>query len=735
MPRRPCLTSVLTLLLIVGNGANLAQAGLIEGDPVISASFVDKQPILPNEEIVFTLNRALQPNEGRIAVIVGSTDISSLLSPRENALVYTPRVVPLPIGESAVSIYIIDSAGRWREITKLNLRVESAKQVPIESPAGGTTAPTESSSTPAAGSQTTQIARKHGFDKSNMTPSFTIGTKSQVAESHFPDSNHPPRSTFADLTLQGGFRSDVARGSFFSQTQFDVVGTSFRNEALRFAQEKQNAPLVDLANYSMQFQMGKTKVTVGQLSFGSNQFLINNFSSRGISMITRLSTRLDVGLAAMNGTNVVGWNNFFGVARRDHQFVTGFAGYEFKPEHRGELRFEMSVLDGRLQPLSSFNQGNVNDVERSQGAGFRMLGADPSQRWRFDSGYTRSRFTNPPDPLLAQGFNLVPVREESANAQYFDGTFNIVQNAKISESKRATIGVTYKYSDVDPLFKSVAAPVQADRLQNEIDVLANVGDVTATVTHLRFHDNLNRVPSVLESLTRRTAITIGTPLAALFNEPGKPSPWLPRVSYSLDDVHQFGAFIPVNGGFEANPSTIPDQVSTNQNFSADWQLKTIRWGYRFNRSLQDNRQPERELADLRNITNLWSVGLQPNQKITVNVDVGWDSALNKEQKRTDHTFRLAPNVSWAISKSMSLTAAVSATRLANIAQTSKNSNREADIQWSYRFAAEKSKYRKVQAQMFLRYSNRYANARDTIFGISNLTRFQSINAGLNFTFF
>lgn len=743
------LMSILTLLIVVSYGANRAKtAGISDADPVVAASFTDKS-VLPTDEISFTLNRPLGANEGRIAVIVGSIDISSLLTQRDNVLIYSPRVISFPPGESPVTIYIVDSTNRWREITKLTLRVESPKSTATDSPGDGTIVASESSATPggspaaavgsnsspAAVASTAQTARKHGFDKSVITPSFTIGTKTQIAETHFPDSNRPPRSSFADLTLQGGFRSDLTRGIFSSQTQFDVVGTSFRNEALRFGQEKQNAPLIDLANYNMQFQAGKTKVTVGQLSFGSNQFLINNFSSRGISVTMPLSSRLDVGLAAMNGTNVVGWSNFFGVDRRDHQFVTGTAGFEFKPEHRGELRFELSILDGSLQPLSSFNQGNINDTERSQGAGFRLLGADPAQRWRFDSGFTRSRFTNPADTLLNQGFNVVQVRAAIANAQYFDGIFNILQNAKISETKRATIGVSYKYSSIDPLFKSVAAPVQADRQQNEFGLTANIGDVTATVTHLRFHDNLGNVPSVLESLSRRTAIIIGTPLSALFNEPGKPSPWLPRVSYSLDEVHQFGAAIPVNGGFETNLSTIPDQVSTNQNISADWQLKTYRWGYRFNRSLQDNRQPGRELADLQNITNLWSVGLQPNPKIAVNVDVGWDSAFNKEQKRTDHTFRIGPNINWTMSKSMIFTAAISATRIANVVNTSNSFSSEADIQWSYRLAVEKSKYRKVQTQLFVRYSNRYAYTRDSIFAISNLTRFQSINGGLNFIFF
>jgi hypothetical protein len=747
---RARLASVLTLLIVVSAGANFAKTAVISDvDPIIAASFTDKQSILPTDEITFTLSRPLGPNEGRVAVIIGSVDVSSLLTQRDNLLIYSPRVIPLPPGESPVTIYIVDSSSKWREISKLTLRVEAAKStagdagdgtiVPAQitaSPEGAApAAPVASSSVPSAASPTAQITRKHGFDKSIVTPTFTIGTKSQLTETHFPDANRPPRSTFADLTLQGGFRSDLARGSFSSQTQFDLVGTSFRKEALRFGQLQQDAPLVDLANYSMQFQAGKTKVTVGQLSFGSNQFLINNFSSRGVSVVMPLSSRLDVGLAAMNGTNVVGWSNFFGVDKRDHQFVTGTAGFEFKPEHRGELRFELSILDGRLQPLSGFNQGNINDVERSQGAGVRLLGADPTQRWRFDSGFTRSRFSNPADPLLNQGFNVVQVRTAIANAQYFDGVFNILQNAKLSDSKRATIGVTYKYSSVDPLFKSVAAPVQADRLQNEFGLTANIGDVTATVTHFRFHDNLGNVRSVLESLSRRTAIIIGTPLSALFNEPGKPSPWLPRVSYSLDEVHQFGAAIPVNGGFETNLSTIPDQLSTNQNISADWQLKTYRWGYRFNRSYQDNRQPGRELADLRNITNLWSVGLQPTPKIAVNVDVGWDSAFNKEQKRTDHTFRIGPNLNWTMTKSMVLTAAISATRIANVVNTANSLSTEADVQWSYRLAVEKSKYRKVQTQLFVRYSNRYAYTRDSIFAISNLTRSQSINGGLNFIFF
>jgi hypothetical protein len=297
------------------------------------------------------------------------------------------------------------------------------------------------------------------------------------------------------------------------------------------------------------------------------------------------------------------------------------------------------------------------------------------------------------------------------------------------------VTLNYKYEQVDPLFKSIAATIQPDRMQNEIDVVANIGDVTATVTHQRFHDNLSNVPSVLKSLSRRSGVILATPLSALLSEPTKPSPWLPRVSYTLDEVHQFGARIPVNGGFELAAGSVPDQVSTNQTFSADWQVKTVRWGYRFNRSFQDNRQAGRELADLRNITNLWTVGLQPSAKLVVNVDVGFDSAFNKEQKRTDHTLRVAPNLNWSVTKSMAFTGTLSATRIANVAGTSRNRNIETDLQWSYRFAIDKGKNKKVQGQFFIRYSDRYALARDGVFAFANLTKLRTLNAGINFTFF
>src|SRR5262249_7609733 len=149
------------------------------------------------------------------------------------------KVVPLPIGESAVSIYMVTSDNVWNQIAGFTLHVEdpgsqqpvSQAQPPAATQKNGGPAPSASTQNGAAGGAP---VRKGVFDRATFNPSITLGLKSQAAESNFPDSNRPPRTTFADMTFQGSFRSDIARGQFNSQTQFNIVGSSFEKEALRF---------------------------------------------------------------------------------------------------------------------------------------------------------------------------------------------------------------------------------------------------------------------------------------------------------------------------------------------------------------------------------------------------------------------------------------------------------------------------------------------------------------------
>ena len=711
-------------------------------DLTVTADFQAKASVTPNEKLEFKMNRAITASEGHIAVVIGRLDVTGLLVVATDTFAYTPKILPLPAGEIPVLVYVVSPDNTWKQIAQFTLRVEDVHptQTPAQTqqdpatPQSATTSQSDGNApqttTPANGN-----TRKSAFDKAILTPSLTLGMKSQVAESHSPVTNRPPRQTFADATLQGSFTSDMARGLFNSQPQVQVVGSSFRQEALRFAQLRNNAPEIDLASYLMQFQFGKTKLTIGHLAFGANRFLVNNFSSRGIALTTPITNRGDFSIAAMNGTTIVGWSNFFGVERREHQIVTGTLGFEFLPKRPGGLRIETSVMEGRLLPLSGFNQGSVTDKETDHGLGFRLLASAPNQRWRIDGGYARSNFTNPADPLLYQGRDVVPVRAVRRDAHFLDASYAVLQNVSLSDTKKANLTVTYRRERVDPLFRSIAAPTQADREQNQLEAVAVVGDATVTFSHFRLHDNLADIPSILKTLSRRTNLNFATPLSSLLGNPAKPSPWLPRLSYIFDEFHQFGASIPVNGGFEVNPSTVPDQVSTNQNLTADWQLKRMRFGYHFNRSFQDNRQIGRESADLRNLVNGFTFGINPSAALDLNLEVNAENALNKEMSRTDQRLRLGSTINWRMTQKMIVVATSSFTGAGATGGVARNRNVELDLQWSYRWAMEKSRFKKVQGQFFIRYANRYARSRDSLFQLDNLLKLQTLNLGLNFTFF
>jgi hypothetical protein len=59
-----------------------------------------------------------------------------------------------------------------------------------------------------------------------------------------------------------------------------------------------------------------------------------------------------------------------------------------------------------------------------------------------------------------------------------------------------------------------------------------------------------------------------------------------------------------------------------------------------------------------------------------------------------------------------------------------------DLQYGWRFLSrEKDRWRKMQGQFFIRYANRYGFAHDSVFLFRTFNKLQTINAGVNFTFF
>lgn len=728
-PHRAWLAIVLVLMATcayVGFRAR-AQAPAL----TVQANFTAQQTLQPLAPVVLSLNRSLTATEGRLAVFIGVTDMTLLFTVTENELRYEPKAFPLPVGESPVIVYLVSPREEWQEIARFTLRVANESAAPPN---------------PAATSEPPRKARKWGMDKAVLNRTITVNVQAQPVASYAPVAVRPERPTYTDVTMQGTVGAELARGPFNVQTSFDLVGASFPGQALRFGELGDDAPQIDLSGYLMQFQFNKAKVALGGVSFGSNRYLMDGFASRGLTVAVPITKHVDVSLAALNGTSIVGWNNFIGLDRRKHQVVSGTLGVEFLPERPGGLRVEASVLHGSLLPLSNFNQGSITDAEQSKGFGLRLRASDKAQRLRADIGFARSRFNNPRDPSLeiVPGVNIAPARVSTSNAHYVEASYDLLRDLALTRTRKVNLTLGYRQERVAPLYRSIAVTTQANHLQHQYELNGNIGEVTLLFTNFDFHDNLDNLPSILKSFTRRNALLIGVPLAMLWNNVTKPKIWLPHVSYSYDRTHQFAPVLPTNADFRL--PQLPNQISTNQTLATEWQRDKWRVGYRYNDSLQDN-HPDREglptLATLRNGVHGFTLGLTPARAIDLSLELSRenlqsrDSSASKDKERNDRALRFSSFITWRVTKESVFSFTLSDTlarSLGDLSLTSNGRNIGYDVQWAHSFGWGRSEPRKVQAQFYVRYSNQYSRVFDALLGLSNRTRSRTLNAGLSFSF-
>ena len=747
-----------------------------ERSAFITASFADKQSVRPDEWIELELSRELKESESRIAVLIGTTDVTSLFARDGLRLQYKSKLWPLPVGESAVTVFLVSKDDEWREVARFTLRVDKeAADNRTDEPGHtawflrtrysnssafilksglsqcspclrgafslpqfqhGDTESTEFTqrnltSAPQTSTSNGPKAAKSNNHKVKFTPSLTLTVPSQPAQTTFPGPQ-PERATFIELNMQASLKNEATFGIFSTQSSFDFAGSSFENEALRFGTLGKDAPKVDLSSYLIHFQTGKIKYDVGHFSYGTHRQLINSFSSRGLQITVPFLKRFDFSAAAMNGTQVVGYDNFFGLSKRKHQMMSGTLGVEVFPKRPGGLRVEVGVLSAYFQPISGVNRGVVTDLQRSRGVAVRLIASDKGGRFHFEGGFTRSFFASPSDQSLNQGVSVVAFPSLTRNAHYLEVSYNILKNHSLSKTKKANLSVAFHEENVAPLFRSLGASTQADKIQYDFSLNGSINEISAQFSHSNFHDNLRNIPSILRTLNGSTHISIAAPASALLNR--KSSPWLPRLGYSFDRNHSFGAAVPVNGGFEIDLSSIPNLFGTNQTLSADWQVKKFTWGYNLNHSFQDNLQPGRERADQGVLVHTGRIGIAATTKLNLNLDLSGESSANKETGRIDRTYRLGPGVTWQLTKHMGVTANLANTIAGDAANTSHSRNTEFDASWTYRFERGKE-LKKVAGQFFIRYANHYSHALERLFLSDSLRRNQTLTANLGITFF
>ena len=448
----------------------------------VAAGFSADQYVSRHAPIELTLNRALTDDDGSVAIVVGSADLTALFERRGTQLTYRSRAVALPSGDQSVAVYQV-RAGRWTELARFPLKVLSIG----------------------------------GFTKSSISPSLSLNDAGQVAEGRSGAIPAPARRTFQDVSTSVGERTSHERQGWSIATQSNYVGVTRQEQALRFGTERDDAPRFDLADYLVMLRgTGGTQLAIGNVSLGRNRHLVNAFGSRGLTFTTtRAGATLTLGSA--NGSSVVGWNNFFGLDESHHWVNSATLGLELVPSRPGGLHVEVTGLDGSRLPQAGFTRGAVVDAEQSQGGGVEVSATTPLQRARFAGGYTRSSFVNPlRDPQLTGGQTVVPTRRETHGARYLELGLGVLQNAHLFGHIPANATLGFRHERVDPLYRSIGVATQADREQNAFDLTTTMGALSAQVSHSRSTDNLGHVSSVLTSPTRIVTGSIAAPLAALF---------------------------------------------------------------------------------------------------------------------------------------------------------------------------------------------------------------------------
>ena len=175
----------------------------------VVASFPPDRYVPVRTPIELTFNRLPERNEGTIAVMIGTTDVTALLERRAQRLVYRASAMRLPSGESEVTVYLVSGNG-WNELARFPLRVLTPS----------------------------------GFTSASAKPSLSMNNSGQVAEQSVPEASNAGAPAFEDLRFTGGVQTSHQRGGWTVETQENAVGVTDRRQALRFGERGRKAPPV-----------------------------------------------------------------------------------------------------------------------------------------------------------------------------------------------------------------------------------------------------------------------------------------------------------------------------------------------------------------------------------------------------------------------------------------------------------------------------------------------------------
>ena len=611
----------------------------------------------------FELDRDIGPSD-RLALVIANTDVSASAEVTGRRIRYRPTAWRLPSGESEAVAYLVRTTGQWIEIGRAPLKVLT----------------------------------RAGLERGSLVPSLDLSSTGQLDQSANPQSPGT-RRTYQDLTFRIGLENTLAKDGWEFAAQGNAVAVSAAEQRLRFGQPI--APAVDLSDYRLQLSRRSARVTLGHVSVGSNRYLMSGFSSRGLAAGFPLGSGATLDLGLVRGSSVVGWNNLVGLMEPSHRIAVGTLGIELFPKRPGGLHLDFSGVDGSVLPQSGYNQGSATDAEESRGFGVQVAASDAKDRIRFSGGVARSRFVNPGDPLLFGDTTVVAVAPTNRTARYGELGLQLVRGMALGKTTEASLAATVRHERVDPLFRSVGGSPQSDVQNDGVEVTGAIGPLSFQASATAARDNLGAIASILTSRTSTRGLNLAAPLGAILG--ARPTAWyLPALTYSWQRTRQYGEGVPTNGDFTAGH--VPDQWSHAQAGSAAWTGTRWSLAYRWNQSIQDNRQVGRERADFRGTVHGWSFGLTGVTGFAPSLEASVERQKNIESGLTQRTERLGASAAAQLTRTTAFNGSVSQAWGFDPFGGQRTRNTEFQVELSQGLNLYRAVAGGSQARLFVRYA-------------------------------
>ncbi|NJO13446.1 MAG: hypothetical protein HC872_08275, partial [Gammaproteobacteria bacterium] len=471
------------------------------------------------------------PRSG-LRVFLGHTDVSLWFRVSEDGrLSYQAGSIALAHGEQELVVRAQQN-GAWAEIERRIVR--------ILAPGG--------------------YQRRLGRHAANLTVESQRGFGT-------PGSAARPRTL--DVGGQAALGFELARAGSLWRFDSSLVGSSHRDAGLRYSQLGERAPRIDLSEYQLSFTRDGTEAYAGHLVAGRHPLLLQDFDARGLLWRQKLGSAGDLAVGRLNGSTIVGYDNLSGLGDTGHRIDTMTAGVELLRARPGALRVELSWLDGAVRAIDDFNAGEISDAERSRGVGARIQSSLFDNRLRTDAAWASSRYVNPQDPLLAQGSELVPVRAQSQQAQFYDLQWEVLRPGAEGDAAWPEVHLHARLDRAEPLYRSVGSGLRADSELVQVSVDSNWDVLSLGIAAQRHVDNLDRIPTILRTGTRTRTLTGGLNLPVLFGKSAPAASW-PVVTVRHLQQQQRARNAPES----FQPSHLPDQRNRELALGLRWSWRT-----------------------------------------------------------------------------------------------------------------------------------------------------------------